>query len=218
MEIDNTAVEKNDQEAATDQATNNTQNQEDDFYKQELEKLQAENAKILEERDNYKEGLLSLKQRNKERIKQQEDFGYRDDEDVLAKVEEKLTNIKQETVQTAVASILASMSSNSDERKLILHHFNNSIKRTGDSTENILSDLETARFLANRRKNEREITELKRVIENPISSASQAAGSNIDRYSPGKSIALSDHEKVILNRRAQLAGVSLDEYIKRVKI
>ena len=105
------------------------------------------------------------------------------DEDVVdKKIDERFSSLQQQLASTAIASTLASLSSDPDERKLIMFHYQNSIKPTGITPDAILADLENAQVLANRRKLIRENSEIKRaVIAKNNSQGAGSRGTNQDR-------------------------------------
>jgi hypothetical protein len=104
------------------------------------------------------------------------------EEDVVdQKISEGFSKIQQQLASTAIASTLASLSDDPDERKLILFHYQNSIKTTGITPDAILTDLENAKILANRRKLIRENSEIKRAVIAKNNTTGAGAGSNQDK-------------------------------------
>lgn len=224
MSINNPGVEANDQRAPIDQedvdfndVDSGSQGQEKttaDFYKSELEKVKAE-------RDNYKQGMLSAKQREKERLNQYDEGDSAgenlSESKILSVIEEKFNTLQQETVKATMASALATLSSNNDERELIVYYYNNKIQRSGTTPDAIFADLETAKFLANRRRNERDTEASNRIASNKISSSGASMGSNQDRQQPNNLdlSKFSERDRALLTRAAQSKGLSLQEYAKK---
>ena len=139
----------------------------------------VELAKAKEERDNYKEGMLSAKQKLK-------DGG---NEDEVSELKAELDSFKKDLTANAFEDTMLSMSENADERELIKHHYDNSLKKTGYTKEAIANDLQTARLLANRKKIERENKELRTAIINKTGVTNNGVGSN-------RSKPTSDHTKL----------------------
>ncbi len=231
MSTNNQGVEEKDQLAPADQEDVDNQNSGSgdqdkanptaDFYKSELEKVQAERDRLAAERENYKQGMLAAKKREKQ-ISSGSDEGDSEDarldeSKILDRIDEKFAVLERDTVATNVASVLASISSDSDERKLILHHYQNSIQRSGISPEAILADLETAKFLANRRRKERDSQEIERIAVNKTTVSGTSAGTNQDRHTKsGVQLSkFSEQEKTLMSRQASRLGLSLQEYVNK---
>jgi hypothetical protein len=204
MTTENNGVKTDDPNAPKDQDGVNTQsaptgddNQID--YKAELERIQAE-------RDNYKQGLLNAKDKLKQLKKGQsddEDEDIDDDDEINTRVnkivEEKLEGLKKDVNSATVETILDSISVNSDEKELIRFHYENSIKQSGSSANDIRNDLENARLVANRKKLLAENTALKDALLANGSMTSAGAGSGSIRPSLNE-VKLSPSETTLFNR------------------
>lgn len=164
--------DKQESEKTDSQADGGTNNQID--YAAELEKAQAQ----LSQAEHTIIDLRRKKPEQKEEGSVDEDAV---DEKIKAGLSEGLSQIQQQLASTAIASTLAGMSSDPDERKLIMFHYNNSIKQTGITPESIVQDLENAQILANRRKLLRENTEIKRAITTQNTISNGGRGSNQDK-------------------------------------
>ena len=122
--------------------------------------------------------IVELKKEKKAPVKEPENV----DEDVVdQKIDQRFSALQQQLASTAIASTLATLSSDPDERKLILFHYQNSIKQTGVTADAILADLENAQILANRRKLVRENSEIKRALIAKNNTSSGGRGSNQDK-------------------------------------
>ena len=84
----------------------------------------------------------------------------------------ELENATKYLLDNAVKSAIALKTKNADEASLVLFHFNNSIVRTGD----LETDLERAYVLANGRKINQTVAEVKRMSSVPVSTPSGSAG------------------------------------------
>lgn len=231
MSTNNQGVEEKDQMAPADQEDVDNQNsgsgdqkQENptaDFYKSELDRVNAEKAKLAAEKENYKQGLMAAKKREKQGARESDEGDSEDERldesKILDRIEEKFAVLERDTVATNIASVLASMSSDSDERKLILHHYQNSIQRSGISPEAVLADLETAKFLANRRRKERDAQEIERIAVNKTTVSGTSAGTNQDRQTKGNMSLnrFSKQEIDLMTRAASRLGLSLQEYVNK---
>jgi hypothetical protein len=110
-------------------------------YKAELERVKVEKEK-LEEVARRQAGAL----REERKLRKQEPEG---DEDVVAKV---VTELDKRRIAEDIDATLESLVENEDERELVRHVYETSIKSTGSSRSAIRRDLENARLLANRAK------------------------------------------------------------------
>lgn len=184
MIIENNGVETKDQNAPAGQvvegqsATTDDGNQID--YKAELEKA-------LEEKENYKTGMLNAKDKLKKYKKGEDDDDSDEDEDEDEKinekvnriVEERLEGLKKDVNSATVETILESISASEDEKNLIRFHYENSIRQSGMSANDIKKDLENAKLMANRNKLLSDNAALKDALlaKNSISSAGVGSSS-----------------------------------------
>jgi len=152
-------------------------------YKAELEK-------IKKERDQYKEGLLIAKKKLK----------GSDYEDVDSIVEEKLNSFKNELISNNVKSIVNSITSDENEKALIMEHYNSSINKTGTSLDAIKNDLENAKLIANKSKLFKENTFLKEALVAKSAYSSNGVGSNTDRVTIAEEVKLSPVEQTMFER------------------
>lgn len=131
------------------------------------------------------------------------------------KIEELKRKEKQHTVDefeeepmaprqdsAGLAALLMQISQDPSERELIMFHYENSIKKTGDSPASILSDMENAKVLANKKRLVSENAELKRTLRTKQTIQNTSVGSNQDRSSGvEETVKLTKEEAALLARR-----------------
>ena len=154
-------------------------------YVAELDKAKAK----LEKAGNT---IEKIKKENKE-LKTDDDDEYIDyqeeiDKQVAAKVAEKMDSVRTDLASDTIESTLENLSANPDERALIKHHYNNSLKSTGFSHQAIMQDLQNARLLANRQTLSKENTELKAALTAKASTGNSSRGANLDKANIDKPI------------------------------
>ena len=152
-------------------------------YAAELEKAQSK----LEKAGNT---IEKIKKENKE-LKTDDDDEYIDyqkeiDKQVALKVKETMTSVRTDLASDTIESTLESLSANVDERALIKHHYENSLKQTGFSRQAIMQDLQNARLLANRQTLSKENTELKAALTAKASTGNSSRGANLDKANINK--------------------------------
>jgi len=115
-------------------------------YKAELDK-QKQLA------DSYKQGMLKKERENRE-LKEQagEDDVESIVETVTKRVREEMGDFQSSMVENVINDEALAMASNDDEKALILHHFENTIQRSGSTRGAIIRDLELAKVIANKDK------------------------------------------------------------------
>ena len=151
-------------------------------YAAELEKAQSK----LEKAGNT---IEKIKKENKElKIDDDEYIVYHEeiDKQVEAKVKETMTSVRTDLASDTIESTLESLSANVDERALIKHHYENSLKQTGFSRQAIMQDLQNARLLANRQTLSKENTELKAALTAKASTGNSSRGANLDKANINK--------------------------------
>ena len=151
-------------------------------YAAELEKAQSK----LEKAGNT---IEKIKKENKElKIDDDEYIVYHEeiDKQVEAKVAETMNSVRTDLASDTIESTLESLSANVDERALIKHHYENSLKQTGFSRQAIMQDLQNARLLANRQTLSKENTELKAALTAKASTGNSSRGANLDKANINK--------------------------------
>lgn len=190
---------QSDQQKADDQA-GQADVQNDDQGDDKID-YAAELAAKQRELEQAQHTIIDLRRKKEQPIVQKEESV--DEDTVDQKINDGLSKIQQQLASTAIASTLATLSDDPDERKLIMFHYQNSIKQSGITPEAILSDLENAKTLANRRKLLRENAEIKRAVATKKTINNSSQGSNQDK--PEVEIAnapkLSEAEVALLARR-----------------
>lgn len=130
---------------------NNTEAEEEEGQEDAID-YKAELEKERQLKENYKQATLK-KDRQLKEIREQTSLD--DDavvELVLEKVEEKLGTFQSAFVEDTISDIANTLSANDDERALILHHYENTIQKSGSSKDAIRRDLDLAKILANKDK------------------------------------------------------------------
>lgn len=247
MDKDNQAVEANAQAAATEEPKGvETDKAEQETAPQQApaeENKQAENhddgeidykaelAKVTAERDNYKTGLINLKKDKKgkkneepDEVEEVEEVGEDPaspdylDKLVSEKVSKIVGRLQGDMLADQIAEQVTKLTDNPDKQKLILHHYNNSIVKSGFSKNAIAGDLEIAMAIVDRKRILREKNELAEALKAKNSTgASAVKGANQDRKDPDPEIQLSAADKVILEKRAQANGMTFKEYLRKNK-
>lgn len=168
-------------------------------YKAELEARtkELEQAKFLLKKKNEED--KARRDAEKTALKSTDDDGD-DSTPPQTDVDKKLEEFKLSQLHDVISTELASMSDNSDERGLIEFYFKNVIKRSGDTREAIKSDLETARFLANRKRFEKIDEELKAKSKSTPGAGSGSGGHNIEGDTPKDTPNVSDADVKLLKR------------------
>lgn len=125
-------------------------------YKGELERAQKR--------------IIDLKKENKELKREpsnpevpvfdEEEITQRIDETVAERVKRELEGFKVASSKSAAEVAVGQLTSNKDEQDLILHHYEHSVRLTGDLRE----DLDNAQALANKRRIQAQNDELKRAM------------------------------------------------------
>ncbi len=161
------------------------------------------------ELERAKKAIIGLKKENKELKKDPDKEKPRlDEEDINQRIEESIAErIKQEMEGFKVAStrsqaeiVVGQLTSNKDEQDLILHHYENSIRITG----NLKNDLENAQALANKRKLTAQNAELKRAMSSK-ENISKPAGAGAKPNPPAKAPELNaDTVKFLQSRGAKV--------------
>lgn len=177
-------------------------------YKAELEKekKRREQAEFV---------IESLKKEKKEKDSGKEGQGEADDKtvDVEKIIEQKLEKFKLEAVGNNVQSILGQISATPEEAELIKHHYENTIKRSGYSTNDILNDLTRAKLLANEKKIIAENEELKKALGSRDTRKSPDT-SRGDDFNKGSTQLSSDEEKLVASAVAR--GYKKEDVVKKI--
>ena len=152
-------------------------------YKAELEKVQATLVKA-----EHKIVELKTKKEDKDDFSfvNQDDVSDSNDDDIdskiASKVAESVATIRSEMVKELMSDVikdeLSNLSSNEDEKNLILLHYENSIKQSGVSRDSIKSDLNKAYLIANQSKFLKENKEIKEAMKAKNSIQNSSVGNN----------------------------------------
>lgn len=144
-------------EADQDENTEDEEQEDDIDYKAELEKAKRE-------AENYKQGMLKYKSKAKQRL--EDDTDYEDiAETVISRVKEEISGLKVDMTHNVIDEELARLSSNEDEKQLILHYYNTKIQQRGQTRKEIAEDLLDCKVLANKAKLLSRDEELKHVLK-----------------------------------------------------
>lgn len=193
---DDLQAPEGDEELKTKEDGQPAPDDQDNDYKEELERIKTE-------RDNYKEGLLNTKDKLKKEKAKNTDTSE-------LNVDEIKESIRQDAVEDTIADILDDISTNDDEKELIKHNYNR-LEKSGYSKSNIIKDLEDAKLLANSKKIYRENKELQHSLLSKQSISNSGGGSSMKRsYEPEAK--LKPKEQVLMDRtnaRRALRGQDL---------
>lgn len=187
---------------------------EKDEYEEELKEIEKEKPSpevSPEEEKRQKELRQALFTRKKleERIKtlggsvEEEEEVEVEDIDVKDLVKKEVAEASKTFVKDFIDEKIKSMSDNPSLQKLVRYHYENSIKQTGLSREQIANDLSNALILANRKKIEKRIGE---VVKGKESNDTKGGGSTTGQK-PGETDLpkLSPMEEKILSRQGLTA-------------
>ena len=139
------------------------------------------------------------KEKNKDLKKDLEKKDEEMDDKINTAVDKRFDERRVEDKSDDIAKAIEASSDNEDERKLIKHHYNNSIKKSGFSAEQIKTDIETAKFLANRKTVVKENTELKETIKAKNSMSNSGQGTEV-KQQPNMDVKLSPGDQASLDR------------------
>lgn len=164
------------------------------YYQQELARVKEENEKIAQERDNYRQGLVNEKDKSKKEEKKEASS-----EDVEKAVEAQTEKIRKEMTADAVDETIAASSDNEDERELIRHHYENSLRPSGFSRTQIAEDISRAKALANQGQYSSDVSELQaRLSSQQGRSAANVAG--VQKQQVNQDMAISESDNILLDR------------------
>lgn len=135
-------------------------------YKAELEKAQATIDKQEKRINQADHNIEKLKKEKKEEV---DDFDFGDDDepkqDIDSIIEEKMNKFKVDFSSQSIDGEIEKMTDNVDERKLIKHHYENTIKQTGFDLGSIKKDLQNAYIQANSARILNQNTEFKQALK-----------------------------------------------------
>ena len=170
-----TEVKTDDQSASTGEVD----------YAAEYAALLAENERIARDRDNYRAIGLAKKGKGKAEDGVQDDDSKDEDASVDAiaeKVAEKLLpTIQRQTASDTIQSVLNELSSDPNEQKLIMYHFENSVGSNG----NIRGRLENAKLIANKKAILKTNQELKVALHNRSQLGNTGQGASTEQGKQG---------------------------------
>lgn len=177
----------------TEQPEKGDSDTEDIDFKAELEK-----AKRQLEQSKHALKDLAYQNRELKRKKGEEKEADEDDdapnlEEIIEKKSSEMEQRIRKEVSKSTARLYArSLARNPDEAELILYHYENSIRLTG----NIEDDIENARLLANRKRFSADIEERDRALRAAKETAGGASGSH--KIPREKQIQLTPQEEQLL--------------------
>jgi hypothetical protein len=208
------------------------ENQADGFVKKEDGTGGGDSSSNVDEKVDYKALLAETKDQLKKAeykiidLKRNKNVSSTDDddsdddedddggkEDVLKLVDEKLNELKQGQVSDTIADTLADMTDDPSERELIALIYDKKLVKSGYSKQSILSDLETARLIANKgriQKSSKELEAKKKSDQGKQSGNSGSGQRSQDDASSGDEIQLSRKDQEIMKR----FGLTTEDIIK----
>jgi hypothetical protein len=118
---------------------------------------------------------------------------------------EKISEFSSGLVKDIVSEGLSMFSSNEDERRLIQHHYDNTIQKSGQTRADIMNDLRRAKLLANENATGVQIDELTAALrsEQGKNKIGQAAG---ERKNLAQRIVLTPSEETLAQRMYERAS------------
>lgn len=99
-------------------------------------------------------------------------------------VDQKVASHMQGLVADTVDMIAESLTDNEDERKLMVHYYENKVQKSGFTRAQIREDMELALAMANRAAITRENIALKDAVRTKNTIVNASRGSNQDRFEP----------------------------------
>lgn len=120
-----------------------------------------------------------------------------DPADLSKKVAEE---VRKDLAQDAFEEALLNITENDDERKLILFHYNNTIRPSGFSRNAIASDLQRAKLLANEKKIFTQVEELRRTATTKANTGATGMGNSQSRQRPAAKPNLSSADTALLEK------------------
>lgn len=201
-EEENESEETPEQPLEGDQLNNTEEEETDDEvidYKAELEKQKAL-------ADSYKTGMLKKERENRE-LRGQAGEADVDSivETVTQKVREEMGQFQSSMVENVIDDEANAISANDDEKALILHHFENTIQRSGSTKGAIKRDLELAKVIANKDKILKQYKSLQHA-EKVNSTTPQAPNFNSQKLQP--------KPKSNLPKDVEKFGNAMDKFIQ----
>lgn len=204
MEKENTQVEE---EVVVEEAVeteSETQDQVQDSKEEEVVEdesidYQAEYEKVSKKLGKAEYKLDSQRKKLKEAKKEATESTSVDvdqiREEILAESKQEIEKFKQDMSKDTYENVLYSMTNDDDERKLINFYYENRINKTGFSRQDITQDLEDARVLANKKRFEKTMGEMKKSMISKNTKTSQSSPASDGEDSEGVEITLSAEEK-----------------------
>ena len=218
MEEENTQMD----EALLEEETEETQDQvkeessedsvqspeEDVDYKSEFERVSKQLGQAEHKLDKQRQELKKTREKTSSDI---DVDSIR--EQVLAESKKEIEKFKEDLSKDTYESTLASITSNEDERKLIDFYYKNRITKTGFSRQDILQDLSDARILANKKRLEKTMGEMKQSMISKNTKNSQGSATSDNQSEMKDEIKLSPEQA----RIAKIYGLTPEEVINGIK-
>jgi len=165
----------------------------------------AELEKERQEKENYKTGMLNAKDKlKKEKLKSplgQESPAS--DDKIRNIIREELGTFKTDTKKDDIQEIASQYSSTEDERELILHHYENTIRQSGFDRLSIEKDMARAKMLANEKTIVRENKQLKDALKAKKSISNDGVGSGTKPKEVVRGRKLNEQEAKLMQRRGK---------------
>lgn len=155
-------------------------------YKAELDRVEKELSKAQHK-------IVELKRDGKKSKEEDEDEKEDEGVDIEEIIESKISEVKSTLLADRVNELLDKESTSEDEKKLIKHYLDHKIKSSG----NLVEDIKTAKFLANRNVIEKNMKAIKETLKEK-DSFKGAGGSGSQGASDKPEIVLSDADRKIM--------------------
>jgi hypothetical protein len=184
----------------------------EEYYKSELEKMKAEKEAKEAQLAKAEYKLTEQDKKLREQRSQKDDDPEPEDDDIPEDVDTKINSFKQELANSQLQEELSKIE-NPDERELTRQYYEGKLQHSGLTAGAIKEDVANARYLANRAKYEKRISELNKA-NSSNQSASKDYGAAGDFEQPKPVNTLTDAEKRILERnglKPEDVGKSISE-------
>lgn len=155
-------------------------------YEEEL-KMVEKLAPVLDEldrsnrdRDNYQKGMMKAKAKLKEEDGE-ETSEINIAELVAQEVAKKMSALQGNFTKNIEQTVLADMSTNAAEQRLIKWHYENSIQKTGVDPASVRNDMENAKMIANKKLLFKKQNEMSIALQNRSQLSSSTTGASQDK-------------------------------------
>jgi len=177
-------------------------------YKAQLDREKADSK-------NYKDGMMAAKEKIKKMEEANKESHHENTqasqelmrEQAASLVKEELDNFKSGLVEDKITEVISILSGNLDERTLIRFHYDNTVRHTGYSIQDIQRDLKKCKLLANEGRVQKNLDEIKKA-QHSNDSATQGTGASEESSAvdqPDGTVKLSPADEAVLARRGLTA-------------